>query len=388
MYIHRTAEKEVLLSLGQNPVTALIGPRQCGKSTLAKRLIQGLGIEKSIYLDLERPSDLRKLDDAEWFLESQRGLLVCIDEVQRKPDLFPVIRSLVDSWNEKGSFLVLGSASMDLLKQSSETLAGRISYKRLTPFLFKEIAGDFTLEQYIERGGFPQSLLANEISFSKSWRNDFITTFLERDLYQWSGFSPATMSRMWQMLAHVNGQTVNYTQLGNSLGVSNVTIRNYIDLLESTFMVDVLPPYFSNLGKRLIKAPKVYISDSGLTLSLLGLSDFQHLMGHPAIGSIWEQIVLTNLKGHFPQSEFYHYRSSAGSEIDIIMKTGKEIIAIECKASLSPVLARGVFTAIEDIKPKTMLVVAPVKKGWPMRQNIEVVSLAELPEKIKSAVSC
>ena len=382
MYINRITEKEVLLSLRQNPVTAIIGPRQCGKSSLAKQLM--LEIENTVYLDLERPSDLSKLDNAEWYLESLRDSLICIDEVQRKPELFPIIRSLVDSRNQNGRFLILGSASRDLLKQSSETLAGRISYKQQTPFLFKEIESRFTIEQYIERGGFPRSLLANDLSSSNSWCNDFVITFLERDLYQWSGFSSKTMSRMWRMLAHLNGQTVNYTQLGNSLGVSNVTIRSYIDLLEATFMVKILPPYVSNLGKRLIKAPKVFISDSGVTLSLLGISNFQDLSGHPALGSIWEQIVITNLKGHFPFAEFYHYRTSAGSEVDIVIKIKDTIIAVECKASLSPALSKGVFTAIEDIKPKKLLIVAPVNKGWPLRPDIDVVSLSELPGIIES----
>lgn len=237
-----------------------------------------------MYLDLERPSDLEKLNDAEWFLSSQKDKLICIDEIQRKPDLFPLIRSLVDEWNRPSCFVVLGSASRDLLMQSSESLAGRIVYKQLTPFLWEELK-DISIEKYFERGGFPRSVLATGDRISFDWRSSFIATFLERDLLQWINFTPATMRRLWQMLAHVNGQTVNYSNLGNSLGVSNQTVKNYIDLLKSTYMVDVVEPYISNLGKRLVKSPKVYISDSGIVAALLGA--YVHLKicrGIPLLG--------------------------------------------------------------------------------------------------------
>ncbi|MCK4921159.1 MAG: ATP-binding protein, partial [Bacteroidales bacterium] len=243
-YIHRAIEDELLRAIRQTPVTALIGPRQCGKSTLAKKIAQKFN--KVIYLDLERPSDLRKLDDAEWFFSSQKDNLFCIDEIQRKPDLFPLIRSLVDEWGGNENFLILGSASRELLKQSSESLAGRITYLQLGPFLWKEINKIYSLEKYFDNGGFPRSLLAKENSLSYKWREDFISTFLERDLLQYSGFSTEIMRRLWQMLAHVNGQSINYSLLGNSLAVSNVTIRNYIDLLQGTFMLEIVPPYISN----------------------------------------------------------------------------------------------------------------------------------------------
>ncbi|MDO9261392.1 MAG: AAA family ATPase, partial [Flavobacteriaceae bacterium] len=204
MYITREVEESVLKALDNNPVVALIGPRQCGKSTLVKYLLKNY--PTSIYLDMERPSDLQKLDDAEWFLSSQKTKLICIDEVQRKPDLFPLIRSLVDEWNKNASFLILGSASRDLLQQSSESLAGRISYKRITPFLWKELKEKFSIEKYFAQGAFPRSILANDNAASVEWRENFITTFLERDLLFWRGFTPTTMRRLWQMLAHINGQ--------------------------------------------------------------------------------------------------------------------------------------------------------------------------------------
>jgi len=379
-HISRHIKPELLGLLKNNPVTALIGPRQCGKSTLAKKIIAD--IQNVIYLDLERPSDLAKLNDAEWFFSSQKDKMFCIDEVQRKPELFPLIRSLVDEWGENQKIFILGSASRDLLKQSSESLAGRIAYIRLTPFLWKEINKQFTIEEYMLNGGFPKSLLAGSQEVSLRWREDFINTFLERDLLQWSGFSPVTMHRLWQMLAHINGQTVNYSQLSKSLGVSNVTVRNYIDLLKGTFMVEVLPPYISNMGKRLVKAPKVYIADSGLTNALLNIESFQQLTGNPVFGSIWEQLVLSNLTGHFPSAKFFFYRTSAGSEIDIVMKYKSKIFAIESKATLSPVLSKGNYNAIQDIDPDYTFVVIPAKKGYPMKKSIDVVSLDGLVENI------
>jgi len=382
MYITRRIEESVVHALLQNPVVALIGPRQCGKSTLVKQLISSM---EALYLDLERPSDLQKLEDAEWFFTTHKGQLICIDEIQRKPEIFPLIRSLVDEWDKPGSFLVLGSASRDLLKQSSESLAGRISYKRLSPFLLSELDGTYSLEQYYAQGGFPRSLLNADAVVSFEWRENFISTFLERDLLQWRGFTPATMRRLWQMLAHYNGQTVDYSRFAKSLGVSSVTVKSYIDLLESTFMVEVIQPYISNMGKRLVKAPKVYVSDSGITAALLGLKDFSTMSGHPSFGSIWEQIVLTNLKGLFPSASFYYYRTSNGAEMDFVMTLDNNVFAIECKSSLSPVLTKGTYNALEDIKPVRTIVVAPVEKGWQMKPGIEVASILEMESMILKA---
>jgi predicted AAA+ superfamily ATPase len=384
MYIPRKIEASVLSALENNPVVTLIGPRQCGKSTLAKHLLASY--QDSIYLDLERPSDLKKLDDAEWFLSTQKGKLICIDEVQRKPELFSLIRSLVDDWNNNGSFLILGSASRDLLKQSSESLAGRISYKRLTPFLWKELDENYSIEKYYVQGGFPRSLLTNDSDVSYEWRENFISTFLERDLLQWRGFTPSTMRRLWQMIAHVNGQTVDYSTFAKSLDISAVTVRNYIDLLESTFMVEVVSSFVSNLGKRLVKAPKIYISDAGITAALLGLRNFEQLSGHPSFGAIWEQIVLSNLKGLFPEATFYFYRTSNGAEIDFVMKIRNTVFAIECKSSFSPTLSKGNYNAIEDITPKHVFVVSPIVKGWQMKQGIDLVSLDELEMKIEEMI--
>jgi predicted AAA+ superfamily ATPase len=381
MYIHRYIEPSIQKAIENFPVTAVTGPRQCGKSTLVKHLLEKN--PNSIYIDLERPSDLRKLENAEWFLTSQKGKLICIDEIQRQPELFPLIRSLVDEWNRPGCFLILSSASRDLLKQSSESLAGRISYKRLTPFLWEELEGDYVTGQYFSTGAFPRSLLAKSADISFEWREDFISTFLERDLLQWAGFTPPTMRRLWQMLAHLNGQTVNYSLLASSLGISSATVKTHVDLLTGTYMVEVVPPYISNLGKRLVKAPKVYISDSGITATLLGLRSFEELSGHPAFGSIWEQIVLSNLKGLYPDAEFYYYRTTNGSEADFVMKIRNEVFVIECKASYSPNLSKGNYNAFEDITPKHIFIVTPSTESWSMKKGIDVVSLTGLKATIE-----
>ena len=375
MYYSRVLEKEVSVSLKSNPVTVILGPRQCGKSTLAKKILEAY--PDSLYLDLERPSDLEKLNDAEWFLQSNPSVLICIDEIQRKPDLFPLLRSLTDEWDRNGAFLILGSASRDLLQQSAETLAGRIRYLHLSPFLFSEIQSDFLLNEYLLRGGFPRSLLATDLIESFLWREDFITSYLERDLLLWSGFSPFTMRRLWQMLAHVNGQTINYSLLGNSLGVSHNTVHRYIELLSETFILSIVPPFSLNTKKRLVKAPRIYISDHGLLNALLQIREFNQLSGHPALGALWESVVLSNLQSHFPGIGFYFYRTSNGAELDFICTNGSKAVAIECKATLSPVVSKGSYFALEDTGIPKLLVVAPVEKGWRKSENTFVASLNE-----------
>jgi len=383
-FISRIIENQIAESLKHNYVTAILGPRQCGKSTLAKQISKNF--PDSVFIDLERSSDLAKLEDAEWFLSSQRGKLICIDEIQRKPNIFPLIRSLTDEWDYTGAFLILGSASRDLIKQSSETLAGRISYHHLTPFLWSEVESVTEIEKYHAQGGFPRSLLATEPGVSFRWRDSFISTFLERDLLQWAGFSPQTMRKLWQMLAHTNGETTNLSMFAKSLGVSDTTVKNYIDLLQETFMVVSLPPYISNLGKRLVRSPKIYIADSGITTALLGLRDFTRIVGHPVLGSLWEQMVLINLKGEFEEAEFFFYRTAGGAEIDIIMKHYNKVIAIECKSTHSPSLSRGNHQAIQDINPITTFVAAPVTKGWALKPGIEVVSLFELIDRVNEII--
>ncbi|MDR2132589.1 MAG: ATP-binding protein [Clostridiales Family XIII bacterium] len=382
MMIDRLMEKDIRRSLRHFPVTAITGPRQCGKTTLAKRIIADS--PQGIYLDLELPSDAAKLTEAELFFRSRKGKPICLDEIQRRPDLFPLIRALVDEWNAPGAFLILGSASRDLLRQSSESLAGRISYLRLTPFLWEEIREFYSLEQYLSMGAFPKSLLLGDPEISYKWREDFIATFLERDIPQWTGAAPAGIRRLWRMLAHLNGQTPNYTRIGSSLGVSDRTVRNHIDLLSDTYMLDVIPPFRSNLGKRLIKAPKIYLSDTGITAALLGLGNFEDMLGHPGYGALWEQMVLANLRGNFPSAEISFYRTAAGAEMDFTVALKGRMFAVECKASLSPALTRGAHDAIRDISPERTFVVAPVEEAYPMAEGIDVIPLARLREAFDS----
>lgn len=377
MYYNRHIESDVRNGLLHNPVTAIIGPRQCGKSTLAKHILSETE-KDTLFLDLEKPGDLQKLENAEWFLSKMKDKLICLDEIQRKPELFPLIRSLVDEWQGNGHFLILGSANRDLIRQSSESLAGRISYKELTPFLYSEIKEDFSLEEYLVKGGFPRSLLQKDEQISLEWRQDFITTFLERDLLQWSGFSTETMRKLWQMTAHLNGQTAHYSLLASSLSVSSPTIKNYIELLSSTFMLQLLPPYLTNMKKRIVKAPKIYLNDTGIANALLGIGSFEALTGHPSVGPAWETLVLSNLKGHYPRAGYYFYRTSHGAELDIIMENHGKRIAIECKTGTTPSLTRGNHNAIQDIKPAKMLIVAPVETGWPVKPGIDVVNPEEL----------
>jgi predicted AAA+ superfamily ATPase len=382
-FINRHLTNQIKESLKHFPVVAITGPRQCGKSTLAKYL---LGTKDLVYLDLEKLSDLRKLDEAEWYLQSNKDKLICLDEIQRKPDIFPLLRSLTDEWGRVGSFIILGSASRDLLRQTSETLAGRISYKRLTPFLWSEINNSGSMEKYLLRGGFPGSYLAKSDLISLEWKENFISTFIERDLLQWTGSSPVSVHRLWQMLAHLNGQMVNFSSLGNSLGVSNTTVKNYLDILQSVFMIDVVPPHLANTGKRIMKAPRVYISDSGIVTGLLGLKGFDQLVGHPVFGSLWEGVVLSNLKGHFPNADIRFYRTNHGSELDFLVFFPTIFVAVECKASKSPALSRGSHTAINDLKPAGTFIVSPVDKGYQAGKNIEVVTLSDLIGRIGSMV--
>jgi len=375
MYYHRELEKEILKSLQISPVTAIIGPRQCGKSTLAREIVSHI-TKEVIYLDLERPSDLDKLENAEWFLLQQKHTLICLDEIQRKPDLFPLIRSLVDGWGGNGHFLILGSASRDLIKQSSESLAGRITYKQLHPFILPETKNDFAIEEYLVRGGFPRSIFLNDED-SFEWRDDFVSTFLERDLLQWSGFSTSTMRKLWRMLAVLNGNVINYNLIATSLGISPPTAKNYVELLSATFMIRLLPPFIANTGKRLIKSPKLYLNDSGIANNLLGIKNFSELMGHPGIGAAWETFVLANLSAFFPKLDFYFYRTNHGSELDFIIEGYGKLVAIECKVGSQPSLSRGSYSAIADLRPEKTLIICPVKKGWPFKPGIQVASILE-----------
>jgi len=374
-YISRKYEKIILDDLKHFPGVALLGPRQCGKSTLIQHL--GSKIKNLLYLDLESPSDLKKLDEPEVFFESNRNRTVCLDEIQRKPEIFPVLRSIIDRNKKNGQLIILGSASRDLIRQSSESLAGRISYIEITPFLLEEISSSYDDAMRLwERGGFPLSYLAPDNGQSVRWRNNFIRTFLERDIPQ-LGFSiPSTnIERLWQMCAHSHGQVLNSSRLGESMGVSYHTVRNYIEILEQTFMVRLLRPHESNLKKRMVKSPKIYIRDTGILHSLLRISDFNELMGHPVYGFSWEGFVIENILSFLPEWQGSFYKASGGAEIDLILEKGLKKTAVEIKASSAPDVPRGFYSALDDLKIKEAWIIAPVKDSYKAAKNITVSNI-------------
>lgn len=375
--IDRMAFSACLELLGEFKVLAIIGPRQCGKSTLAKDLLRE--ISPSLYLDLERPSDARKLEDAELFFLHHTGL-ICIDEIQHQPDLFPILRSVVDANTQMGQFIILGSASRDLLEKSSESLAGRIVYVELAPFSLREIYPSVCSDQALQvawmRGGYPLSFLAKSDKQSIKWRQEYIKSFLERDLAQ-LGFRVATetMRRLWIMLAHYHGQILNFSQLGQSLGYSHTSIRHYVEILCQTFVIRLLMPEESNVGKRLIKTPKIYIRDTGLFHALLEIDSFEHLMAQPYFGASWEGFVIEQMIQAYPDWRPSYYRTVSGVEVDLILQKGSQKIAIECKASLSPHVSAGFWTALEDLGISKAWVVYPGKDRYPLKKGVEVISL-------------
>jgi hypothetical protein len=382
--ITRNAESVILKDLRNFPVVAILGPRQCGKSTLAKMLRDK--IEDFVYLDLESPSDLRKLDDPELFFEVNRRKTVCLDEIQLKPELFPVLRSIVDRTGRKGQILILGSASQRLIRQSSESLAGRISFTELTPFLVSEIEAlsGYTQPDFWFRGGYPDSLLASDDNVSMRWRENFLRSFIERDLPQLGvRVTAKNLRRLLTMCAHSQGQLFNSSKLAASLGVSYHTVRDYVDLFEQTYLIRSLLPYEINLKKRIVKSPKVYIKDSGLLHALLEIQDFNALMGHPVFGASWESFALENILGVMGNWRSYFYRTSSGSEIDLILEHGIRRIAVEFKSSKAPAVSRGFWNALEDLKIKEAWIIAPVEGTYPIKPGVNVSNLANFVQQIK-----
>lgn len=386
-YISRRLENQVHHSLLSFPVTAILGPRQCGKSTLAKTVLQGRA--DTVYLDLESPSDLRKLEDPEFFFATQREKLICIDEIQRVPELFPIIRVAVDGQRRPGKFLILGSASQDLIRQSSETLAGRIHYLELTPFCLDELlaAGLAGKDDYLRiwvRGGFPDSVTAPSEKVSFEWRTDFIRTFLEREIPQFGFSIPAlTLRRFWTMLAHSHGQMLNASKIGQSLGFSSPTIRGYLDIMAQTFMVRVLPPFHANVKKRLIKSPKVYLRDSGILHALLEIEELEGLLGHPVVGNSWEGWCMEQIISMMSQWRPYFYRTSSGEEIDLVLERGRRRLAFEFKSSMAPKVSRGFPGSVEILQPEQTWIVAPVADSYPLMPGVEVASIAAVLSRLR-----
>jgi len=383
-YIKRNIENVLFSDLKHFPAVALLGPRQCGKSTLIKEL--GKQIENLLYLDLQSPQDLAKLEDPSFFFSYNKDKTICLDEIQNRSELFPVLRSVIDSDRQNGKFIILGSASRDLIKQSSESLAGRISYLELTPFLLQEIKTqnkDYLTVNWL-RGGFPDSFLSDDDNYSMRWRINFIRTFLERDIPQLGFAIPSSqISRLWSMCAHLHSQVLNSSSLGESLGVSHHTIKKYLDILSQTFMLRLLPPFETNLKKRVVKSPKIYIRDSGILHALLDISDFNKLLGHPILGASWEGFVIENILSELPDWKGYFYRTAAGVEIDLILEKGLERIAVECKASTSPSVTKGFYIAMEDLQIKESFIIAPVNEVYKIKANVWVMPLIEFIKKMK-----
>ncbi len=359
--------------LRASPAVALLGPRQCGKTTLARQLA---GTSKSTYFDLENPVDLARLSEPMTALEQLRGLIV-IDEVQRRPDLFPILRVLLDRKPIRARFLILGSASPDLLRQSSETLAGRISIVEMAGFTLEEL-GRPDIDRLWLRGGFPRSFLARTEAASTAWREDFIRTFLERDLAQLGVRVPSgTMRRFWTMTAHYSGGIWNSSEIGRSLGEAHTTVKRHLDALSGALVVRVLEPWFENVGKRLVKSPKVYIRDSGLLHTLLGIGDRRQLDGHPVVGGSWEGFIIDQLLAAVPKAKAYYWRTQAGAELDLLMLLKGRRIGIEIKRADAPRMTPSMASSLEDLELHRLLVVYPGAVRYTLRPKVEVMSLSQ-----------
>jgi len=376
--IPRFFQPQLANLLTRFPAVALLGPRQVGKTTLALQLIEKK--PKSIYLDLELPSDLAKLSDAEDYFSRHQGHLLVLDEIQRKPDLFPILRSVIDAQKRKGrltgQFLLLGSASLDLLKQSSESLAGRLASLELTPLLAEDVQAK--LDPLWIRGGFPDSFLAPSEDASFQWRLSFIRTYLERDIPTLGPRVPAeTLRRFWTMLSHAQGTLLNHSVLAGSLGISGQTITRYLDLLVDLLLVRRLQPWSGNTLKRQIRSPKVYVRDSGLVHALLGLRSADDVLGHPVAGGSWEGFAIENLIAAAPMgTQACFYRTSAGAEIDLVLEMGrKDRWAVEVKRGSTPSVARGFHTGCADLKATRRIVVYPGEDRFSLGQDIEAMGL-------------
>jgi predicted AAA+ superfamily ATPase len=376
-------------ALAHSPAVALLGPRQVGKTTLAHEIGQTVN---ALYLDLESEQDLAKLAQPELYLADHQDKLVIFDEVHRLPGLFPVLRGLIDQGRRAGlctgRYLLLGSASLDLLKQSGETLAGRIAYLELAPFHVLE-TGELPSENLWVAGGFPESLLAADPRQSLRWRQDFIRTYLERDIPQFGPrIAAEALRRFWVMLAHNQGGLLNTAQFSRNLGVDVKTVNGYLDLLVDLLLVRRLPPWHANIGKRLVKSSKVYVRDSGLVHALLAIQDKESLLAHPVVGQSWECIVIENLlAAGMGQVQGFFYRTGGGAEIDLLLLwPNGSLWAVEVKRSLSPKIERGFYAACDDLKPVKKFVVYPGVERYRIASDIEAISLAELAEQVRTEV--
>jgi predicted AAA+ superfamily ATPase len=370
--------RPVLLSalraaLDRAPVVAMLGPRQCGKTTLARQLVP---VDSANYFDLEDPISLTRLDEPLTALGELRGTVV-IDEVQRRPELFPLLRVLADRTDSPARFLILGSASPGLLRQSSESLAGRLELMEMQGFSLAEVGMEAAPGLWL-RGGFPRSYLARNDGDSLIWRRDFIRTLLESDLPQLGVRVPApTLQRFWAMLAHFHGQLWNGAELGRSLGVNQTTCRRYLDLLAGVFMVRLLQPWHANLLKRQVKAPKIYFRDSGLLHQLLQIPDQDALLRHPRLGASWEGFVIEQLLAAWRPEGAWFWATHGGAELDLLVQRGSRRIGVEIKRADAPRLSASMRQALLDLELDDLLVITPGKRGYRLQERARVVTLAE-----------
>jgi predicted AAA+ superfamily ATPase len=361
-------------ALDRSPIVVLSGPRQCGKTTLAREFLCPGSVN---YFDLEDPASLARLDEPMTALAPLEGLVV-IDEVQRRPDLFPVLRVLADRRPAIARFLILGSASGDLLRQTSESLAGRIERITIAGFSLEEV-GSSAFQDLWHRGGFPLSYLAATETDSISWRRQFIQTLLERDFPQWGVRVPAiALRRFWTMVAHYHGQTWNAADPARALGVSEQTVRRYLDLFTDAFMIRQLQPYHANVRKRQVKSPKVYVRDSGLLHELLGIDTQKALVSHPKIGASWEGFAIEQVLTSEPHDEAFFWATHQGAEIDLVLRRGERLVGVECKRSDAPTMTPSIRIALEDLGLDRVVVLYPGERRYPLADKVEAVPAAEL----------
>ncbi len=380
--LQRHAQERLELALGEFPAVALVGSRQSGKTTLAREIVRRRGAD-AVYLDLELPSDRARLTEPELYLEQQRAKLVVFDEIHRVPELFPVLRGLLDRERRPGRFLVLGSASPGLLRQASESLAGRITYLELPPFVLPEVLAtradpEATWRRLWVRGGYPESYLARDDDHSRRWREAFLTTFLERDVPEFGiRIASTRLRRFWEMLAHVHGQVWNASAFGENFDVSAPTVRHYLDVLSDLFVVRQLQPLASNLKKRLVKSPKVYIRDSGLRHTLLRIGDADALEGHPALGSSFEGFAIEQILALAPPSwNAAFYRTHTGVELDLVITLpDRRTLGIEVKFTAAPRITPGLRVALEDTRATEGYVVTAGRDTFPLGERITAIPL-------------
>ena len=377
--IDRPLELEALDHLLRRfPVVGIIGARQVGKTTLARDFAARTG-KKVVYYDLENPEDLARLTDPMLVLKQHKGVVI-IDEVQRMPDLFPVLRVLADRPGRPAQFLILGSASPAMLRQSSETLAGRIAYRRLNGFSLAEVGGDEHLRLWV-RGGFPRSYLARTLEDSCEWRHEFIRTFLERDLPQLGiNIRSAALQRFWSMLAHYHGQIWNASEFARSFGVSDNTVRNYLDVLSAALVVRQLPPWHENISKRQVKSPKVYITDSGILHTLLNQRTRHDLEGHPKVGASWEGFAVEQIINRIQarSEECYFWSTYSGAELDLLVVRGRRRIGFEIKRTVSPKITPSMRQALKDLRLQRIEVIHAGEDTFPLEAKIRAVSLSRV----------